>query len=65
MNEDVPGTLIFVVPETLSDRSVVYNVICGEHIWHATDQDNASELAEKIAQAINDHTVDSADVVYE
>ena len=62
---DMPGTLVFVVPETLSDNSVVYNVILGEYTWHATDQENANELAEKIVAAINEHTVDEADVVYE
>lgn len=64
-SDDMPGTLIFVVAETLSDNSKVYNVVLGEHKWHAVSQGEAIELAEKIADAINDHTVDTADVVDE
>lgn len=64
-DDDMPGTLIFVVSETLTDNSKVYNVVLGEHKWHATDQTAAVALAEAIMDAINDFTVDTADVVDE
>lgn len=62
---DLPGTLVFVVSETLTDGSNVYNVILGDQKWHAVDQGEAQELAWKISGAINDHTVDVAAVVDE
>lgn len=64
-DDDMPGTLIFVVQEKLSDGSYVYNIVMGKHKWHATSQKDAQELAEKIMEAIEDHTVDSADVIDE
>lgn len=63
--DDMPGTLVFIVPETLSDKSKVYNVVLGEHKWHATDYEAAIALAEAIADAINEHTVDMAEMIDE
>ncbi len=60
-----PDTLIFVISEKLSDGSLVYNVVLGEHKWHAVDQDEARELANKFSDAINDHTTNTADVIDE
>lgn len=63
--DEMPGTLIFIVTTTLSDNSKVYDVVLGEHRWHAVDYDAAVLLAEAIADAINDHSVDTAETVDE
>jgi len=62
---DAPDTLIFVISEKLSDGSLAYNVVLGEHKWQAVDHDEARELANKFSDAINDHTTNTADVVDE
>jgi hypothetical protein len=62
---DSPDTLFFVISEKLSDGSVVYNVVLGEHKWQAVDQDEARDLAHDLAEAINDHTTNTAGVVDE
>lgn len=60
-----PDFLLFVVAETLSDRSVAYNVVFGEHKFSATSLRAAKDMAEAIADAINDNSVNMADVIYE
>ena len=62
---DAPDFLLFVVRETLSDKSIAFNVVFGEHKLAAVDEAAAEELAQSIADAINDHTTQTADVVYE
>lgn len=60
-----PDLLIFVMPETLTDKSVVYNVTIGPIKLAATTEDDAGELAERIREAIDDHATQTVDVVYE
>jgi hypothetical protein len=60
-----PDTLFFVVKNRLSDGSHTYDVMFGEHRWHAEDQEHARELAQGMADLINEHTVDLANVVDE
>ncbi len=60
-----PDTLFFIVKNKLSDGSHTYDVVLGEHKWHAEDQDEAQELAHGMADLINDLTCDVADVVDE
>jgi hypothetical protein len=64
-DDDVPEFIIFVVPETLTDKSVVYNIVLGELKFSATDEDAAKEFAEGLEQLIEDHTTNSAGIVYE
>ena len=57
-----PGTLIFVT----SDGSKVFTVLLGgEHKWRARNYEDALVLAEQIRDAIDDYSVDSADVIDE
>lgn len=62
---DAPEFLLFVTREVLTDKSEVFNVIFGEHKFAATGRDEAHELAEKIADAINEGTCNTADVIDE
>jgi hypothetical protein len=62
---DAPDFIVFVVPETLSDGSVVYNVKIGGLTLNAVTESDANDLAEKISDAIGDHTVNTAGVVVE
>jgi hypothetical protein len=57
--------LLFVVRETLSDKSEVYDVIFGEHKFAATGYDEARDLAERISDAINECTTHTANVIDE
>lgn len=65
MADKTPDTLIFVVPKTLTDGSVTYDVQIGDMVWHAVTEDDANEMAEKIADAINAHSCETADTVVE
>jgi hypothetical protein len=60
-----PDIIIFIVSETLSDKSEVFNVLIGDVKLAAVSEDEAGRLAEGIASLINDHTTNTADVVYE
>jgi hypothetical protein len=60
---DAPEFLLFVIPEKLSDGSVAHNVHFGEMKFAATSEDDAIDLAEGIAELINQHTVNTAGVV--
>ena len=51
---------VCVAPETLTDGSKVYNVTIGSKVIHATSKDAAIMLANTIADAINDMSVDEA-----
>jgi hypothetical protein len=57
--------LFFVIREKLSDGSEVFNVQLGDIRFPAVTQDDALELAEKLSDAINDHTTTTAAVVDE
>jgi hypothetical protein len=57
--------VVFVVAETLSDNSIVYNVKLGQLTLNAVTQSDAQDLAEKISTAIADHTVNTTGVVDE
>ena len=61
----MPDVIIFVIPKTLSDGSKVFDVKLGEQVWSAVSEMNAGALAETIAEAIDEHTTNTADVVYE
>jgi hypothetical protein len=50
--------------ETLSDRSIAYNVRLGSCLFPACSKRDAYALAEVIADAINTHTVSGASVSY-
>ena len=63
--KNMSDTLFFVVKNRLSDGSHVYDVVLGLHRWHAEDQDHARELAQGMADLINEHSVDLANVVDE
>lgn len=62
---NAPDLVIFVIPETLSDGSKVFDVKFGNVKLQAVSEDEASELAEKIRDAVEDHTNNTAGVVYE
>lgn len=63
--EAEPSITVFVVPEKLSDGSVAWNVHLGERVFAATTEDDATDFADKLAAAINEHTTDIADVIVE
>jgi hypothetical protein len=65
MAATTPDIIIFVVPETLTDQSKVFNVLIGDVKLAACDQDDAGALAEGIAALIEDHTTNTSGVVYE
>lgn len=59
--------IVFVVPTELSDKSVAYDVrLCRDRrifaTLAATTESDAISLADKIADAINEHTVNNARV---
>jgi hypothetical protein len=60
-----PDIVIFVLREKLSDNSEVFNVKVGGEKFPAVTEADAEDLAEKISEAINDHTTSTAGVVYE
>jgi hypothetical protein len=62
---NTPDTVIFVTPKALSDGSKVFDVRLGNEVWPAVTEDDANSLAEKIKDAIEDHTNATAGVVYE
>lgn len=59
-DDAAPDIILFVKREKLSDGSFVHNVLIGDLVCHATSEDDAWELAEKIADAINEHTTETA-----
>lgn len=65
MPSDTPEHLFFVSAERLSDGSYAHNVIFGDLVFHAVDRAQAIELADRLADAINDCTVDTASTVIE
>jgi hypothetical protein len=65
MTKATPDTIIFVVPQTLTDNSIVYDVKIGNLTFHAVTKDDAIDLAEKMSVAIEDHTNDTTGIVYE
>jgi hypothetical protein len=58
-----PDIVIFVVPKTLSDGSQVFDVHLGNLVVAAVTQDDALSMADKIRDAIDDHSVVSVGVV--
>lgn len=58
-----PDILIWIVPEKLSDGSIVYNVKLPDDSLSAYTSEDATELAAKIVDAINEHTTNIADVM--
>ena len=48
----------------LSDGSAVFNVTMGGVVLHAVSEDEASQLAEKMRDAIGAHTLEQATVSY-
>lgn len=65
MSRPTPDVIIFVVPEILSDGSKVFNIHIGDVKLHAVTEDDAGTLAENFAELIEDHTNDTAGVVYQ
>ena len=62
---NAPDIVIFVLREKLSDGSEVFNVKIGSEKLAAVSEGDASYLADKISDAINEHTTNTAGVVYE
>lgn len=60
MSDDMPNILIWIVKETLSDGSEVFNVEIPEASLPAITADDAAALAETIAGAINEHSNETA-----
>ena len=62
-------TTVHIVPDKLSDGSMVYNVVipvCGRSLlFAAVTEHDAHVLAETIVNAIEEHTVNAARVVVE
>jgi hypothetical protein len=56
----MPEYLLFMVKETLTDGSEVYNVIFGDFKFAAVSVTDAVQLADKIMDAINEHTTQTA-----
>jgi len=54
---------IHICPIRLSDGSMVYDVHFRDISIPAVTQECAFALADKIAAAINDHSLDTADVI--
>jgi hypothetical protein len=65
MTKPMPDTVIFINRNKLTDGSETFDVQLGDHVWHAVTEDDAIEMANKIADAINDHSNDSAGIVGE
>lgn len=64
MNADsAPDKLIWIIQETLSDGSIAHNVEVDLGSLSAISESDARELAEKIRDAIEDHTVDHVGVM--
>lgn len=62
--DDAPEHLFWVVEETLSDGSKVYNVEFGDVHFPCVTENDANTLAEKLADAIEEHTTTTAGVMY-
>lgn len=60
-----PDHLFFITREELSDKSCVYNIKYGEITIHAVDKHEARQLAHKLAEAIDEHSVDTSGVIDE
>ena len=54
-----------VIPETLTDGSIVWNVRIGNLTLHAYNKKNAWDLAYKLTSAIDEHTIDGTPIVLE
>jgi hypothetical protein len=63
--DDAPEVILFVERRELSDGSFVFNVVLGDMRFAATSQDDAEEFAEKISDAINEDTTQTAGVIVE
>lgn len=64
MSEE-PDIIIFIVPHTLTDRTKVWDVMLGEHVFNAVSKEDASDMAEEIASAITNYSNSVAEVIYE
>lgn len=60
----VPDVLIWIEKETLTDGSEVFNVKFGDEVLQSVTEDDANNLAEGMAELINNHTNTSAGVMY-
>lgn len=54
---------IAIIPESLTDKSRVWNVHFGTVELHAYSESDANLLAEKILAAIDEHTADAAKII--
>jgi hypothetical protein len=64
MGTETPATQLVVMPMRLSDGSVAYDVLLNDIVWPAISEDDAKALAKKIAAAIDEHTNETAYVVW-
>lgn len=59
----VPDTIVWIIKEILSDGSAVYNVKLPTEELPAITNDDATDLAHAVADAINAHTNNRAGVM--
>lgn len=57
---NTPDHLVFIDEETLTDGSKVYNIAFGNIEIPAITKQDAEDMAEKIMDAINEHSNDLA-----
>ena len=50
--------------QRLSDESQVFDVRLGDTVFHAVSESDASQLVEKLRDAINQHTLETLSVAY-
>ena len=62
--DDAPEHILWVIEKKLSDGSSVYNVEFEGTEFPCIDLEHAGDLAETIAEAINEHTNTTAGVMY-
>lgn len=61
--QTAPDIIIWIERQTLSDDSEVFNVRFGNVVLHAVNEDSAREMADLIADAVNEHSNEFADVL--
>jgi hypothetical protein len=65
MKKSAPDLVIFITCKKLTDGSKVYNVNVGNVELAAVTESDAMDLADKIVDAVNDHSVSTAGSVFD
>lgn len=63
MEDGMPDVLIFKTVKTLSDGSKAFNVEIDRIVFAAVTESDANTMADKIRQAILDHSVTSVEIL--